>query len=381
MKHTWVEPAPTHFTSKMDGSKEQRLSTLTRHIIGSSEYASPPQLPACAEPWGSIDMPASDVRMGRWIACSDTPIAQLSRGDIPAVVIRNVLSREECTSVLTALGNEDLYPRDFVPYLSMENRPTVLKEGRESGWVDLAGQHERFDIGTSLGNLGSNPGKFFGEARTMLTKVLAAVPKNPITTLYDALSILSGGRTVSTAEERSGEWAGCQYGVGIFRSHLPNFGYSPHIDSVRYREKRTGYDVYKHSTQLGGIVLLQAPDQIPSTGSNTPGYISPDTRRYHDAILYQAPCTNPAVASFIERETDYRPNGAYLQIRAKNFREFAIQEQLNSCKISLQPGDMYFFKADSIHEIPAFGGDKARMNLATFIGFDEEHDKPISVWS
>lgn len=42
---------------------------------------------------------------------------------------------------------------------------------------------------------------------------------------------------------------------------------------------------------------------------------------------------------------------------------------------------MYFFKADSIHEIPAFGGDKARMNLATFIGFDEEHDKPISVWS
>ena len=42
---------------------------------------------------------------------------------------------------------------------------------------------------------------------------------------------------------------------------------------------------------------------------------------------------------------------------------------------------MYFFKADSVHEIPAFTGDYARMNLATFIGYDEEGTDTVSVWS
>jgi hypothetical protein len=61
------------------------------------------------------------------------------------------------------------------------------------------------------------------------------------------------------------------------------------------------------------------------------------------------------------------------------FREFAATTALEACNIDLQVGDMYFFKADSIHEVPAFGGHLARMNMATFIGFDEDGDE-ISVW-
>ena len=50
-------------------------------------------------------------------------------------------------------------------------------------------------------------------------------------------------------------------------------------------------------------------------------------------------------------------------MRTDAFREYCAQTQLRSAAIDLKVGDMYFFKADSVHEIPAFTGDKARMNL------------------
>ena len=53
--------------------------------------------------------------------------------------------------------------------------------------------------------------------------------------MHHALSVLAGGRAVETAVERDGSYAGKQYGAAIFRSHMPGFGYAPHIDSVRHR--------------------------------------------------------------------------------------------------------------------------------------------------
>lgn len=70
----------------------------------------------------------------------------------------------------------------------------------------------------------------------------------------------------------------------------------------------------------------------------------------------------------------------FRQMDTAAFREFAVQRKLKEFNVDLKVGDMYFFKADSIHEVPAFGGVQARMNLATFIGFDEDGDH-ISVWS
>ena len=67
----------------------------------------------------------------------------------------------------------------------------------------MAGRHERFDVGTTLGNLGGDPEAFFASA----TKTNAlygelfqqpAIARNPIGVLYTALSELSGGRTVGS---------------------------------------------------------------------------------------------------------------------------------------------------------------------------------------
>ena len=72
---------------------------------------------------------------------------------------------------------------------------------------------------------------------------------------------------------------------------MPEYGYAPHIDSVRHREKRTDYEVFRFGAQLGGILLLQAPEREPlRSEGKTPGY-TPPSDVYHDTIMYDAPCT------------------------------------------------------------------------------------------
>lgn len=187
---------------------------------------------------------------------------------------------------------------------------------------------------------------------------------------------------VRTAQQDAGQpFASRQYGAAIFRAHLPRFGYAPHIDSVRHRERRTGYAVHRHDTQLGGIILLQAPKREALVeGSFTPGYTQP-CPDYHDAIIYNAPYSDPSTGAFIDAHTDFKPGGAAGQLRTDAFREHCASTRMRSAPIDLAVGDMYFFKADSVHEIPAFTGDYARMNLATFIGYDEEGTDTVSVWS
>jgi hypothetical protein len=66
--------------------------------------------------------------------------------------------------------------------------------------------------------------------------------------------------------------------LGNLRSHKPGHleGYSPHFDSLRHRERRSEFNVFRHSVQLGGIVLLQAP--------------RPSKPPHIDAHFYSLPC-------------------------------------------------------------------------------------------
>ena len=43
------------------------------------------------------------------------------------------------------------------------------------------------------------------------------------------------------------------------------------------------------------------------------------------------------------------------------------------------PRCRYFFKADSVHEVPGFVGHLCRINMACFIGYSQ-HDDEIMVW-
>ena len=68
--------------------------------------------------------------------------------------------------------------------------------------------------------------------------------------------------------------------------------------------------MHRHSTQLGGIILLQAPKREALVdGSYTPGYIQP-CKDYHDAIIWNAPYSDPKTGAFIDGATDRRADGA-----------------------------------------------------------------------
>ena len=68
---------------------------------------------------------------------------------------------------------------------------------------------------------------------------------NPIHQIYDSLSTLTKGKTVTTAYEADGQ----QYGPAIFRAHYESHAYKPHIDSVKLREKRKNYNVHRFDLQ------------------------------------------------------------------------------------------------------------------------------------
>jgi hypothetical protein len=63
-----------------------------------------------------------------------------------------------------------------------------------------------------------------------------------------------------------------------------------------------------------------------------------------------------------------------------SFHDFAQQHSVASCRVELQPGDLYFFNTRCIHEVPGVAGDKPRIVLATFIGYSRD-DNQIMVWS
>ena len=68
--------------------------------------------------------------------------------------------------------------------------------------------------------------------------------------------------------------------------------------------------MHRHATQRGGIILLQAPQREALVdGSFTPGYTQP-CLDYHDAIIYNAPYSDPTAAAFIDANTDRSPGGA-----------------------------------------------------------------------
>jgi hypothetical protein len=67
-------------------------------------------------------------------------------------------------------------------------------------------------------------------------------------------------------------------------------------------------------------------------------------------------------------------------IAEKRFREYADQNNIQHVQIHLEPGDLYFFYSETIHEVPFVVGSRPRVVLASFIGMSED-DPEVFLWS
>ncbi len=255
------------------------------------------------------------------------PIYSLSQAEIPAIILRNVYSPEQCQGLI--------------------NRFTNMGLMRDEADTNSADKRTRIDIGTSLGNRGDNKTRFLAHAETThhLFQFLFDGFDNPIDLIYQSLSALSPGKDVQIAREPDGSL----YGPAIFRVHYETHSYKPHIDSVKYREQRTDYAVYRFEHQFAGVLCIQNADE---TGEAT------------QAILHKC-LWSENIQPYIAEET---------------FDKYTSENKIEHYRVNLQQGDLYFFNTRCIHEVPPVKGTRARIVLAVFIGYSPDDDE-IYVWS
>ncbi len=291
------------------------------------------------------------------LRASPRPLDALANGDFPAVIFRQAYPPHLCAELIERLiAAGFLYNPAGPPpdHLLREAIPEgFYREGLSSAerraWADdsKAAKH-RLDIGTSLGYRGSNPEAFFAHAaqtREVFEQLFANVP-SPVDVIYERLTDLSGGRQKAvTAYEPDGR----TYGPAIFRAHYGSYTYKPHFDSVRLREKRETFSVYRFAHQFAGVLVLQNAEADGATAQSK-------IHRY----LWE-----PGVQEHLEAGT---------------FHEFAAEHDVESCRVMLDPGDLYFFNTRAIHEVPGLAGEEPRVVLATFIGYSSDEDE-IFVWS
>lgn len=255
------------------------------------------------------------------------PIHALADTTIPAVVLRQAYDPAECAGLV----------KRFVQWGLM----------RDPYDLNSADKRTRIDIGTSLGNRGRDKEAFLAHAvgTHELFLHLFSGFTDPVKTMYEALAALSPGKTVQTAHEPDGR----RYGPAIFRIHYTTHSYIPHIDSVRLREKRTNYAVYRFQHQFAGILCLQN---------------ALHGERSAQTIVHNCLWT--------EEIQPHLANGA--------FHDFAAQNNIGQYRVDLAPGDLYFFNTHCIHEIPPLDGNNPRIVLAVFIGYSPD-DPDVYVWS
>ncbi|MCX6050170.1 MAG: hypothetical protein NT075_34160 [Chloroflexi bacterium] len=254
------------------------------------------------------------------------PLRALANTETPAIILRQVFDADHCQGLIQRFINWGL-----------------IRDPK----ANSADQRNRIDIGTSLGNRGHDQAEFLRHAihTDKLFEHLFDDFDNPVKTLYDNLAALALDKEVKVAYEPDGR----RYGPAIFRTHYTSHRYPPHIDSVRLREKRTNYSVYRFEHQFAGILCLQ---------NATHGEHNSET------ILHKC-LWEPEIQPYLAADT---------------FNQYATENQIEHYSVALEPGDLYFFNTRCIHEIPALAGTQPRIVLAVFIGYSPE-DNEIFVWA
>lgn len=301
--------------------------------------------------WHSVE-PTIDAALDRF----DFPLEELASGNVPAIIARNAWSVEACDQLVARLLSEGLIydPNKPVPekFLAEAIPEGHFRKGNESvpsrAWKGGEKQGRiRIDIGTSLGYRGDDQDDFLAhsfETHELFNRLFAK-SNNPIRVLYDSLQSLSRGKTVVTAYEPDGR----EYGPAIIRAHYGGYEYKPHFDSVRFRENRTDYAVYRFDHQFAGVLVLQNT-QLDDQSAQS---------RLHRCFW------SPEVEPHLKNGT---------------FHEYADEQQIDRVDVVLQPGDLYFFNTRMIHEVPGVAGRLPRIVVAVFIGFSFDSDE-IFVWS
>ena len=275
-------------------------------------------------------------RLGNWRPVEGTvesilgryprPFDALRKGQIPALILRRSYPASHCAALV----------RRFY------GRGLLYRPGPDRG-----GSMVRIDIGTSLGTHSSQSDRFFEHAAGthQLYESLFHGYDNPVGKIYSALARLLPDKRVETARERDGRL----YGPAIFRCYHAGLGHRPHYDSVSKRSRLFHYAASKFDHQFAAVMCFQNSEAVDDNGQ---------------ALIYNAPFQ----ADIGECLADGR------------FHDYVRVRGIDRTRVHLEPGDLYFFFSENVHEVPGVMGATPRIVLAAFIGLSEDREE-VFVWS
>lgn len=253
------------------------------------------------------------------------PLDALATGEIPGIVLRKAFDPDDCVALVDRL---------FDRGLAYDPGPSP-----DGGGPVYVGPH--FSVGSA------DPEKFFADAADTheLFSTLFEGHDDPVKKFYEMLSRLAPDKRVMTAREPDGRL----YGPAVFRTYHAGKGHGPHFDSVAKRQKLFDFQVSRFQHQFAGVMCFQNSVERGESG---------------EPFLYNCPWT-PDVQEYINAGT---------------FQQYAAERDIPRIQIQLEPGDLYFFFSENIHEVPPVTGEQPRIVLAAFVGMSPD-DEEIFVWS
>jgi hypothetical protein len=272
--------------------------------------------------WKPFEAPIDQI-----LAQYPQPLEALHQRQTPALVLRNAYNRDHCAGLMQRFAERGYF-----------DRATVDAESQLSGGPYL-------DLGTSLGRVGSNPEQFFAHATATheLFSHLFDGFDDPVQTMYSALQDLAPNKKVCNAYEPDGR----HYGPAIFRVYHAQEGHKPHYDSIARRSsKKSDYAVADFDHQFAGVLCLQKAGQEGET------------------FIYDC----------------YADDKVEDVLRQNEFPAYVDENQIARTLVQLEPGDLYFFSTENIHELPDTVGDTPRVVLAFFCAMSADRDE-IFIWS
>jgi hypothetical protein len=326
-------------------------------------------------------------------------VGRLASGEIPAIVLRGALAPSACHEIIRRLLHNGHIAPEMRPYVHNRLPRRQTAAAKKEAWKTAI---ETGRVGVSLANRAGSldlletpqqaRSRYFQEtahAHRDFDELCSGLARaaDPVAVVYDALAALSGGTKSScTAAERPasvGETL--HYGPAVIRLNPPTVAGDiwnnasrrdrPHTDSVKLKDKRPleDFSVARFDTQLAAILVLQEPHRLAQTGA-------PTGEVYHDSILYA--CSLQQARSRGLTSQVFQPGRGLVddvdpELLAKAVESGAVPQPT---PIDLGEGDLYFFKADSVHQVPWFEGDRARVVLGAFVGYSEA-EPTIEVWA
>ncbi len=254
------------------------------------------------------------------------PLMALARGEIPAFIFRRAYDPAHCAGLMARFAERGLLQ---LASTGIDSRSPYV------------------NIGTSFGMHHKDREAFFAHAaRTReLFSTLFKGYDDPVRTMYDLLAALAPDKQVKTAYEPDDSI----YGPAIFRIYHSETGHGPHFDSVRKRTRALDYQITRFEYQFAAVLCLQ------NARADEPG---------GEPFLYN--CSwSPEVQEHLDNNT---------------FDAYTAAQNIERLQVQLEPGDLYFFFTENIHEVPLVQGEIQRGVLAIFFAMSAD-DEEIFVWA